>query len=281
MLYRIKNISSRAIEIRKFVLIIYIVQLVLGISVAFMSYLQFDSAIGNSLELNRLAKGFDRSIWSDMINEFPELIAQIQNQFFIVILIYLIVSVFLHAGLLGAIAKGKNSVTYFFIASKNYFLKFLGIALVSILKMIFVLAAIWMPFVNWMGNPLETFHSDKTFILTVIGLLVLSTILILMIWLWSVLSRYQMINGRSFITAMRSGWLILMRHFLRYFMIGVGLIVLHALVSWFYTWVVDDWGAETWFYLLALILLQQLFSIARIYLRVFGYLAMYSRSLEN
>ena len=100
------NISSKATKQWKSILLIYGVQLVLGIIVAVIAYRQFNGAIGSSLELDRLANGFDRSIFSDMINKFPVIIEHIQSRFALMVVLFLLLSIFLHAGLLSNIRYG-------------------------------------------------------------------------------------------------------------------------------------------------------------------------------
>ena len=129
---KIIDISSKTTKQWKSVLLIYAVQLVLGIVVAVTAFRQFNGAIGNSLELDRLANGFDRSIFSDMINEFPTIIEQIQSRFVLVVVLFLLLSIFLHTGLLSNIRKGNYSISKYFQDAKKYFFKFLGVVLISL-----------------------------------------------------------------------------------------------------------------------------------------------------
>lgn len=250
---------------------IYFVQLLLGVFVAVFSYQQLNGAIGNSLELDRLANGFDRSIFSDMVNKFPQIIGLVQGRFGLGILLFLMISVFLHAGLLGNIRKHEYQIKHFLRNAKKHFFRFTGIALISILQTIVILAIIWVPFTMWLGNPLEAFRTEKILILTLVGLIVLSILLIIIIWLWSVLTRYQLADGADFVPAMKAGWRELRANFKQYFLTGIGLILLHVIITWFYTLLVDDWGAETWFCVIGLISIQQIFSIVRVWLRAFAY----------
>lgn len=271
---KIIDISSKATKQWKSILLIYAVQLVLGIIVAVTAYGQFDGAIGSSLELDRLASGFDRSIFSDMINEFPTIIEDIQCRFALGVVLFLLLSIFLHAGLLGNIRNDHHSISAYFKKAKKYFFKFLSVVLISLFIATVALAIIWVPFFTWLGDPLETFHSEKTLILTVIGLVILSALLLIVIWLWSVLSRYHIVDGNRLLMSMKVGWRLLKSNFARYYIVGIGLILLHVIITWLYTLVVDDWGAETWFSVLCLISIQQIFSIIRVWIRAFGYSAV-------
>ena len=271
---KIIDISSKTTKQWKSVLLIYAVQLVLGIVVAVIAFRQFNGAIGNSLELDRLANGFDRSIFSDMINEFPTIIEQIQSRFVLVVVLFLLLSIFLHTGLLSNIRKGNYSISKYFQDAKKYFFKFLGVVLISLFLSVVALAIIWVPFFILLGDPLETFHSEKTLILTVMALVILSALLLIVIWLWSVLSRYHIVDGNRLLVSMKAGWVILKSNFARYYIVGVGLILLHVIITWLYTSVVDDWGAETWFSVLGLVIIQQLFSLIRVWIRTFGYSAI-------
>jgi len=271
---KIIDISSKATKQWKSILLIYGVQLVLGSIVAVIAYRQFNGAIGSSLELDRLANGFDRSIFSDMINKFPVIIEHIQSRFALMVVLFLMLSIFLHAGLLSNIRYGYYSIFKYFQNANIYFFKFLKVVLISLILKIVVLAIIWVPFFMLIGDPLETFHSEKTLIFTVIGLVILSALCLIVIWLWSVLSRYHIVDENRLLVSMKSGWRLLISNFARYYIVGCGLILLHVIITWLYTLVVDDWGAETWITVLALVIMQQLFSLIRIWIRVFGYSAV-------
>ena len=268
------NISSKATKQWKSILLIYGVQLVLGIIVAVIAYRRFKGAIGSSLELDRLANGFDRSIFSDMINKFPVIIEHIQSRFALMVVLFLLLSIFLHAGLLSNIRYGYYSIFKYFQNANIFFFKFLKVVLISLFFKIVVLAIIWVPFFMFIGDPLETFHSEKTLIFTVIGLVILSVLFLIVIWLWSVLSRYHIVDENRSLVSMKAGWRLLISNFARYYLVGCGLILLHVIITWLYTTVVDDWGAETWFSVLALVIMQQLFSLIRIWIRAFGYSAV-------
>ena len=271
---KIIDISSKATKQWKSILLIYGVQLVLGSIVAVIAYRQFNGAIGSSLELDRLAIGFDRTIFSDMINKFPVIIEHIQSRFASMVVLFLMLSIFLHAGLLSNIRNGYYSIFKYFQNANIYFFKFLIVVLISLIFKIVVLAIIWVPFFMLIGDPLETFHSEKTLIFTVIGLVILSALFLIVIWLWSLLSRYHIVDENRLLVSMKSGWRLLISNFARYYIVGCGLILLHVIITWLYTSVVDDWGAETWFSVLALVIMQQLFSLIRIWIRVFGYSAV-------
>ena len=268
------DISSKATKQWKSILLIYGVQLVLGSIVAVIAYRQFNGAIGSSLELDRLANGFDRSIFSDMINKFPVIIEHIQSRFASMVVLFLILSIFLHSCLLSNIRNGYYSIFKYFQNANIYFFKFLKVVLISLILKIVVLAIIWVPFFMLIGDPLETFHSEKTFIFTVIGLVILSALFLIVIWLWSVMSRYHIVDKNRLLVSMKAGWRLLISNFARYYIVGCGLILLHVIITWLYTLVVYDWGAETWFSVLALVIMQQLFSLIRIWIRAFGYSAV-------
>ena len=270
----ITDISKIALRQWKPIVIIYSVQLLLGIVLSFFAYQSFSDAIGNSLELDRLALGFNRSVFSDMINTVPDLIASIRKPFILLLLLYLLASIFLQAGLLGNIKKDKCSISDFFTNGKSYFFSFICIALISIFKVLVSLALIWFSFFKLIGDPLETFHSEKPFILTVLGLIVFSTLLISVIWLWSILSRYQKMEGNTLYFSMKQGWRILKSRLFHYLSIALLFLGLQVFLTWMYTFIVDDWGASAWFYIISLLLIQQCFSFMRIYIRAAAYTSL-------
>jgi len=270
----IKDILSQALRQWRPIGLIYFVQLFLGLFVAVSAYRQLNGAIGKSLELDRLAKGFDRSILSDMVNEFPKVISSIQGSFLFAVIAFLIISIFLHAGLLGNIKRREYTISTFLSNGKRYFTSFLAIAIIAIIKMIVTLAIIWIPFVKLIGDPLETFHSEKPFIQTVVALIIFSVMLVSVIWLWSVLTRYQKIEGKKLVQSMKDGWTQLRLRFFRYFLIAMLFIFIQVIVTWLYTYVVDDWGAESWLCVFSLLFIQQLFSVIRVFIRTSAYSAL-------
>ena len=271
MIKSIKNISSSTNKQWRSILLIYFIQLIFAVFLAIFTYRKLEIGLGNSLELDRLTQGFDRTVFSDFINQFPEIVEAIQNRFSWLILVFLIVSIFLHAGLLGNIKKQKYEISDFLKSGIKYFLKFMGVAIVAITKTIAILALIWIPFTKWVGDPLQTFHSDKTFILTAIAFVILSVLLVIIIWIWSVLTRYEIIEEIGFIESAKSAWKDIRKSFIKYFTVGILIFLLHILLTWLYTLVVDDWGAAKWFCILGLVFIQQLFSLCRIWIRVFAY----------
>lgn len=271
MIKALNNIILKTTKHWKSMLLIYIIQLIFGMLAAALAYTNIKKEIGSTLELDRLASGFDRSVFSDLMNRSPELIDVFLNRFSIGLSIFLVLSIFLHAGLLGNIKNEEFSISNFINNCKNYFIKFAGVAIITIIKIIAIVILIWKPFTNWMGDPLQTFHSDKTFILTMLFLIVFTILLLSIIWLWSVLARYTIIAKGNFLISMKSAWKTLKMSFMKYFGVGVLVMLSHLILIWLYTFIVDDWGAATWFCILGLVFIQQLFSLCRIWIRVFAY----------
>jgi len=271
MIRDVGNIVQKTNKQWRPMLLVYFIQLFFGLFVAVFAYKGLEQKLGSSMELERLANGFDRSIFSDMLNQSPQIIEMLLDRFSITILIFLIISIFFHAGLIGNLRRNEYSIHDFIKNGKEYFIKFTGIALITLLKMGVVLILIWKPFISWIGDPLQTFHSDKSFILTTMALVIITVLLLILIWLWSVLARYSIVDGDDFVKAMKSSWSKIKSAFFKYFPLGVLVVLLHLLMMWLYTLIVDDWGASTWFCVLGLISIQQMFSWLRIWLRTFAY----------
>lgn len=265
------NILSVANRQWRPIVFIYFIQLLFGLAIAVSAYFLFDDAIGNSLELDRLARGFDRSVFSDMVNAFPDLISSIQGKIVGALAIFLVLSIFLHAGLLSNIRKKEYSILSFLKGGRKYFIKFLLIAIIAMMKTLVSIAIIWLPFIKIIGDPLETFHSEKPFIQTILVLIIFTILVVSVIWLWSILSRIQIIDGSPLVSGMKEGWSKLKSKFWNYLMVAIALILLHILVMWIYTLIVDDWGAQSLLYLIVLVSIQQVFSLLRVWMRVLGY----------
>lgn len=275
MLKKIRHIILDTTKQWKGITLMYIIQFTCSFFVATLAYDQIDISIGNSLELDRLAQGFDRSVFSDMINEFPTIVKNIQFRFLWVLLLFIIVSVFFHAGLLGNIHNRNFSLYLFFKNGLNNFFQCLLVVLISIIKILITLILIWLPFLKWADNPLEVFHSEKTFIFSILGLIIISVLAIITIWSWSVISRYLVTGGGQVVHSMRKAWKTVKANFLKSIFIGIGLLSLHFILVSIYTLIVDDWGADAWIYILGLIGIQQTFAFVRVWMRALGYVTLH------
>ena len=271
MFKKIKKILINASSQYKSIAFIYIIQLIVASYIGLVVFNNLDATIGDSLSTDILARGFDRSVFSDIINNYPEFIANIKSPFFISIIIYLLLSIFLNGGLIFNINKENKSIFHFIKNGVKYYFSFLVISFLSILLIAFILAIIFIPFLKFIGDPLETFSSEKSFIITLFILMLISILLIGIVWILSVLSRLNIAEGKSLKASLQEGLMQLKMSFNSYFLFTITILLFHVFITWFYAVYINDWGADTWSIVIALISIQQIFVIVRIWLRCVAY----------
>lgn len=265
------HIISRALSQTKAVICIWLVQLILGIAFAVCVYDQLDMALGNSASLEVLAKGFDRSVFSDMVNEYPLMAGHIQFRFVIFLLAYFILMILLQGGLIVNIRKQQYSLKGLWKNAVNHFGRFFILALISIILLALCSAIIIVPFQMITNPPLEVFDTEKTYIWSIIAALSVIVIIAVLIWSWSVITRLFIADGQVLKSAMRNSLSTVWRHKGKFLGWGLFLVGIHLLLFIIYPYIISDWGAGTWFCVVSLIMIQQVFSLIRLSLRVVAY----------
>lgn len=252
----------------------YVLQLILSIVVGAVAYDQLNDAIGDSAELEVLATGFDRSVFSDLINNYPEIVNNIGAKMIILMVLYWLVSVLLQGGLIASITKQQYLISNIFNNGIKYYLKNLLVVFISLLFLILLLALIWLPFFRIVGNPLVTFDTEKPFIFWILALATISSLLILSLWIGSVITRKYISKDHSIKSSIRLGIIEVKNNFISLFGYGLLILSLHIILTYIYAVSVSDWGAESIVIVIMLLIIQQLFAIARWILRTAGYIVL-------
>jgi hypothetical protein len=274
MLQRLKNIWNRTLTHKSEVICIYICQLIFGLLIGCIFYCTINDNLGNSMALEHLANGFDRTVIMDMINSNDDVFSSIISWVTILIPIYLIISILLQGGLLFNINRGEVGFKSQIKNGTKYLLPFFGIALFSIVLIILFLVVVGLPFRAIVGDPLTTFSSEKPFVLSLIALAIGFSIWLVVVWSFSISTRYNYINGASFWKSINSGFTSVRNHLFELLSIGYLLLGAHLLLAFIYYLIMGDRGAPSWLIVIFGILVQQLFSFARVFIRGFGYIAV-------
>ena len=274
MLQRIKHIWNRTLTHRSEVTCIYIYQLILGVVLGCISYCTLDSHIGQSIALDRLASGFDRTVFMDIINNNDNVLSPIVLWAVILIPVYLLVSAVLQGGLLYNIRKGETGIISQIKSGIRYLLPFMGYTFFSVLIILAFVTGIGFIFKSAVGDPLTTFSSEKPFVHSLFIVITLLSVLVTLIWGWNISARYKYIDGSPFWASMKSGFSFVKNHFLKILLVGYLLIGIHLLLAFIYYLIMGDRGAPSWLIIILGIIVQQVFSFARVYLRSSSYITI-------
>ena len=142
-------------------LIGYVFQFLLALTLGMQVFQVFEASIGSSLEINKLVEGFNDTVVTDFIHVHGASLSPLLGQVRYLLLVYLVFSVFINAGLLFSVAEEKSGWNSFWEGGKKYFFRFLGLALFFLL-----LAGLWsivtlIPYIGYMQPSIEDFSSEK------------------------------------------------------------------------------------------------------------------------
>ena len=268
---KIKQIAIASWKHWREISFIYCIQLLIGLCVGLTFCAAMCSSLDNSMVLDQLAKGFDRTVIMDVLNFDGNVLDSTRKIALTLLGIYLLFSVWLQAGWLANIRTKTFSIKSLAANGRKFFFPFLGIALISILLLILYAAVVGIGFIKIVGDPLATFSSEKPFVLWIVTLIGTFIFWSILVWSWSVSTRFHFIDGNSFFASLKYGFKIVFEKFLILEAVGLLLIGIHVILMLVYYCIMGDRGAPSWVVVLMGILVQQIFAFARIAIRGFGY----------
>lgn len=253
--------------------IVYVVQFCLALTVGMEVYNVLESSIGNSLEMNKLLLHYDHTVLTDFLKVHGASITPLIGQLRWLLLVWLLFSVFIHAGLLVCAAKpeqagGRN----FWTAGAAYFFPFLKISLFFLLLAFIWTVVILLPIVLFLEPSLQYFSSEKYSVWLVLGFLLLYTFGLIKLYVWSVLSRLSYVEtGASTFKSIQNGWLIFWKK--KWALLGfvLGFMALQLLLMFIY-WQLEAFSGMTSTALIGIFfVVQQAFVFFRIQIRQMMY----------
>lgn len=260
---------SKALDLKKVVILIYLLQLIIALPLGMQVYQVIEASIGNSLSMNIIEDGFNRTVFEDFLNIHGASITPLLGTVRFIIPAYLLLSVFLHAGVIGNILKGQSSIKDFFQNALHYFISFLGINVAMFIISLVWIIVVWIPYLFFIGNPTEDHSSEKVFVFSVILFAIVFLIGIVFIWIWSLNVKYQkVVEGKNIWHSLKSGWYLSKRTGKHQLVLFLIFMTIHLATILLYFLVTDPIGASSMLLILFVMLLQQLFALFRIGLRV-------------
>ena len=259
---------------KKEITVVYLIQLLFGIVAAVTTWITINSVMGRSAALERLADGFDRTVLMDAIYQNADTLGPLKTTFGILIPIYLLISIILHGGLLSNISRGHRTISEMCNAGLRFVIPFAGIALLTLVSAFGVIGLIALAFGKSVGDPLQTFYSEKPFVWWLIALISIALFWFGLVWSWSVGARYSYIEQGRFSTALKYGLSFVKNNFMTLVAVTSLLLGISLLLGFLYNMVMGDRGASTWMIVILGIMLQQIIAYCRVYLRGIAYVTL-------
>ena len=273
----IKNILRYGIKIGlqqwRIAAIVYGIQLCLALMLGMQVYEVLDASIGHSLEVNKLLQQYDHTVLTDFLKVHGASITPLIGQLRWLLLVWLLFSVFINAGLLFCAARPEEAGwRSFWKGGAAYFFPFLKIGLLFLLLALVWTVVLWLPALSVLQPALEYFSSEKYAVWGVLLLMAVWLLGLVLLFVWSVISRLQHLqSGASVIGSVTSGRRIFWKNKTRVLGLLLGFAALQLLLVVSYFLLEAYTGMTSPGLILLVFLVQQLFVFFRILIRLILY----------
>ncbi|HAD12981.1 MAG TPA: hypothetical protein DCF33_11165 [Saprospirales bacterium] len=194
--------------------VVYLLQTGLAITLGMQIYGVLETSIGHSLELDRLMTGYDHTVITDFLKVHGASITPLIGQLRWLILMWMLFSVFLHAGLLYCTTlSDQPKISDYWIGGSKYFVPFLKISASFLVICLVWTTMVWLPVLLSLQWALEYFTSEVVTVWAVILLAIIYLSGLVLLYLWSISARIHVIRyGSKVGKGIREGWKTFVRH---------------------------------------------------------------------
>lgn len=259
--------------------IVYFFQGCLALTLGMQIYSVLQSSIGDSLEINKLVAQFDHTVFTDFLKIHGASITPLVGQLRWLLLVWLVFSVFMNAGLMYGVAlsgtREQKSVRTFWEGGFRYFFSFLKLSLIFLLLALALTVLLWFPMALFLEPSLQYFSTEKYTVWLVVGLLAVYITGLGLLFVWSVLSRLVKIQtGNQAIRSLRIGLQIFGENKLRLMGLLLAFLAIQLFLILVYWSLEAGIGMTTPAGIVVLFVVQQVFVFFRIQLRQLMYASL-------
>ena len=271
---QVKNIISLTGKQKYPITLMHAVSLVISLLFYGKVHATLDKIIGQSLILEKMKSGFDKTIFWDIWNEHPQVVNDIFQLFGILFVVYLFISIVINGGMLSNIFKSNFTVNQMIKSGVAYFLPFLLIAMVSLFVLFLSLGILWYLYLKILGNPLEDYTTELPFVYSLLFMIFLSLFAMGKVWAFSVLWRISYIKTGQLLSSFKEAVLLLKSKIWKILLIWFILIILGFIISCTFTLVNASNSSLNIVLVVLTIVLMQGILWMRSYVKTLGYVTL-------
>ena len=247
----------------------YLIMTMIALTIGFQVYQVIEASIGTSVNLDEIVRGFDYTIWCDFLNIHGASLSPLFGQLRWHILIFLIMSIFMHGGILSNIRLDHVRWTKFWSGGARNFYPFTVIGIFYSIVMLLWTIVIWAPFFINLFTLIERFDRESPIIWMLCVLAIIWIVGLGFVYASSLHSRLRYLDNDTKIwTSIQFGmgysfrrfWKILIILALFFFSLLLVYLMNHSLE-------IGLTISTPWLIFLFLVI-QQMFILAKIFLRV-------------
>ena len=263
----------------KMTLVIYILNLLMGLTIAIPFMGALKEASGHSMAPQNLLKGFDFTSFQEILRHYGEEISSYLSHGFWMVLFFLILSIFLTGGILTAFKhkESKFSLKSFFSGCGAFFFRFFKISLYTVFMHIILAVFIYLIFALIVAGMAGGTASEKTFFYLFVFFLGIHLLLGIFLVIITDYSRFILVLNDSG-KVLKSIWLatkFVTRKFPGTYGLYLMLLVIPLILFYLYMIASRTIGMTSGLTILFMFVLQQLFIWLRISLRIWTFASQF------
>jgi len=215
---------------KRLITLVYMIQLALALTVGLQVYQVFEASLGNSMALEGLKSGYAHTVINDLLNIHGASLSPLLGQVRWMILLYMLISVFLSAGIWYKISRSLGA--NFWVGASTYFLRFLGASVVFAIVFVVLSALLWGPYLSQIQHWMEYWSSEEWILWLGIIITIFWFLLAAYVFVCSCLTKKSIIlDERSVLRSIKYGFSQGTRKYIR---LLPGLLLLAGLLGLFY-----------------------------------------------
>ena len=256
---------------KRLVTTVYIIQLLFAITIGLQVYNVIDASIGNSYAIEGIKSGSAHMVINDLLNVHGPSLSPLLGQLRWIILVYLIISAFINAGIWYSIL-GPGNKNSFWIGGANYFARCLKVGLFWTALFAIISIVLWTYFFANLTNWMEQWISEKPIVLIGVAIILIWSVLSVFLFVGTSYSKIYLIkqnakSWRSIIYGIRTALKKTISLFPMLLIFAVILLLLYS-----FHMVIDDLNfINTSLGIFVLFFIQQLIVWSKIAIRISAY----------
>jgi len=268
-----------SLKLKKVIGLIYLVQLLLAMIVAIVAG-SFINKLAHTVSIHVLLSDFNYQIIEDLKISAQSNWTMISKVAFIVALLYVLISLFLHSGLLYCIYHRRYAIKDFVIGVKSYYRRFFLVAVFFLTLSILWTILIWYPYLSYLFYMIEHWVAEYMIVWLIPILAIIYFIGIAYLFAWSVQTRYYMIyqshwSFSVFKQGFRQVKTQLNKHYIQLFLFAALLMLIYGISI-----LLDlSIGVSSAFLVLLFFIIQQCIVLVKLWHKVSVYISL--RNLQR
>lgn len=255
---------------------LYLLQFALALIIGIQIFEVLEASFGQSMIVDEMMTGFNYTILMDFINVHGASLSPLIGLLRWVVLLYLVISSFVHAGLIQRIIDSTES---FWGGASKFFFESFCIGAIAVAALLLFSALLWLPILTQLFPLIESFSSEKPIVLLLIVMFVFWFLGVSLLFTWSVKSRFLLISGHraSSWIAMRTAAQGLWRDWIALFPTLLFLAIAYFLLYVIVFWLEISVGIKSMGLIFLFFILHQIVLLCKVFLGVVSYLVIWHR----